>query len=107
MKLITTIVARERLDAIKEALRALGISDLIVTAVECHAAKTDHTETYKGATYAIDSAAKIKVETAVADELEAALVSVFYEAGETLAQTLIADVSPARSSQLLLSPRAA
>lgn len=110
MKLITTIVAPERLDEIKAALRRRGVTELIVTRVDWHAAKVDHTEIYKSAAYAIDSTPRLKLETAVADELEDLVVDLFESARGSeggMMRTLVSDVTPVRRREAVATPRAA
>ena len=67
MKLITAIIQPHRLDAVREALTALGIEGMTVTEVRGYGRQKGHTEIYRGAEYQIAFMAKLKVEIAVAD----------------------------------------
>ena len=113
MKLITTIIRRQSLEQVKAALSARALQGLIVYEVTCHGGRTDHTEVYKGAAYAIDFASKIKVEILAPDELEDFAVGVFEAVADNdegaESPTLVMDVSHARRTRSAASvtPRAA
>lgn len=48
MKLITAVIKPFRLDAVREALTALGIEGLTVTEVKGYGRQKGHTEIYRG-----------------------------------------------------------
>ena len=68
MKLVTAIIQPHRLDAVREALTAIGIAGMTVTEVRGYGRQKGHTEIYRGAEYTIAFTPKLKLETAVADE---------------------------------------
>lgn len=68
MKLVTAIIKPFKLDAVKDALKALDVVGLTVTEVQGFGRQGGHTETYRGAEYAIDFVPKVKVEALVGDE---------------------------------------
>ena len=67
MKLIVAIIQPHRLDAVREALTAIGIQGLTVSEVRGYGRQKGHTEIYRGAEYAVSFLPKIKIEVAVAD----------------------------------------
>lgn len=62
LHLITAIIKPHKLDAVKEALRAVGATGVTVTEARGFGRQRGHTETYRGAEYQIDFVPKIKVE---------------------------------------------
>lgn len=71
MKLVTAIVAPHRLQAVRAALVAVGVSGLTVTEVAGHGRQRGHTEVYRGAEYAVDVVPKVRIELVVADGVAA------------------------------------
>jgi nitrogen regulatory protein P-II 1 len=69
MKLVTAVIKPHRLDAVKEALQAMGVAGLTVSEVQGHGRQKGHTEVYRGAEYTVEYLPKIKVEL-VTDELD-------------------------------------
>lgn len=71
MKLVTAIIKPFRLEEVREALAAVGVTGMTVTEVKGFGRQKGHTEQYRGAEYVADFLPKIKVETAVpASEVE-------------------------------------
>ncbi|WP_058836185.1 P-II family nitrogen regulator [Luteimonas abyssi] len=82
MKLITAIIRPFKLDEVREALGAAGVSGLTVTEVKGFGRQKGHTELYRGAEYVVDFLPKLKVECAVADEsFDAAVEAIAQSAG--------------------------
>lgn len=69
MKLITAIIKPYKLDEVREALSDIGIQGLTVTEVKGFGRQKGHTELYRGAEYTVDFLPKVKLETAVADDI--------------------------------------
>jgi nitrogen regulatory protein P-II 2 len=69
MKMITAIIKPFTLEAVREALSALGVSGLTVTEVKGFGRQKGHTELYRGAEYVVDFLPKLKIETVLRDEL--------------------------------------
>ncbi|NLA36772.1 MAG: P-II family nitrogen regulator [Actinobacteria bacterium] len=67
MQLVTAIVKPFVLNTVKDALKAAGIEGLTVTEVQGFGRQGGHTETYRGAEYAIDFVPKLKLELVVED----------------------------------------
>ena len=68
MKLVTAVIQPHRLDAVREALTAIGIAGLTVTEVRGYGRQKGHTEIYRGAEYAIAFTPKLKLEVGLADD---------------------------------------
>ena len=82
MKLITAIIRPFKLDDVREALGEVGVSGLTVTEVKGFGRQKGHTELYRGAEYVVDFLPKLKIETAVTDEMfEAAMEAITKSAG--------------------------
>jgi nitrogen regulatory protein P-II 1 len=69
MKLITTIVKPFKLDEVKAALKAAGITGITVSEVQGFGRQAGHIEVYRGAEYTVDFVPKVKLEV-LADEPE-------------------------------------
>ena len=69
MKMITAIIKPFKLDDVREALSDIGVHGLTVTEVKGFGRQKGHTELYRGAEYVVDFLPKVKLETAVAEEI--------------------------------------
>ncbi|WP_024892017.1 P-II family nitrogen regulator [Luteimonas huabeiensis] len=82
MKLITAIIRPFKLDEVREALGAAGVTGLTVTEVKGFGRQKGHTELYRGAEYVVDFLPKLKIECAVADDtFDAAIEAIAKAAG--------------------------
>ena len=61
MKLITAIIKPFKLDDVKDALKAAGVTGMTVSEVRGFGRQGGHTETYRGAEYQIDFVPKVAV----------------------------------------------
>ena len=83
MKMITSIIKPFRLDEVRAALAALGVSGMTVTEVKGFGRQRGHTELYRGAEYTIDFVPKSRIEVAVKAELVDQVVDAIAQAAET------------------------
>ncbi len=83
MKLITAIIKPFKLDDVRDALSELGIQGLTVTEVKGFGRQKGHTELYRGAEYVVDFLPKVKLEVAVSDESQAAVVEALCNVAHT------------------------
>lgn len=83
MKLITAIIKPFKLDEVREALSALGVTGLTVTEVKGYGRQKGHTEIYRGAEYAISFVPKLKLEVAVRAELVDAVIETVISKAKT------------------------
>ena len=68
MKLVTAVVKPFRLEEVKEALKAAGVTGMTVSEVQGFGRQKGHTEVYRGAEYTVDLVPKVRLELLVADE---------------------------------------
>lgn len=68
MKLVTAIIKPFKLDAVREALNAIGVHGMTVTEVKGYGRQKGHKEIYRGAEYAVSFLPKLRVEIGVASE---------------------------------------
>ena len=82
MKMIMAVIKPFKLDDVREALSAHGIAGITVTEVKGFGRQKGHTELYRGAEYVVDFLPKLKIETAVSDDMfEAAMEAISRSAG--------------------------
>ena len=82
MKKIDAIIKPFKLDDVREALAEVGITGMTVTEVKGFGRQKGHTELYRGAEYVVDFLPKLKIETAVSDEMfDAAMEAITKSAG--------------------------
>jgi nitrogen regulatory protein PII len=65
MKKIEAIIKPFKLDEVKEALNAIGVTGITVTEVKGYGRQKGHKEIYRGAEYQVDFLPKVKIEIAV------------------------------------------
>ena len=68
MKLITAVIKPFRLDEVKEALKAAGVSGITIDEVRGFGRQGGHTETYRGAEYKIDFVPKVRLQIVIDDD---------------------------------------
>ena len=69
MTKLEAVIQPSKLDAVKEALLAIGIDGLTVLEVRGHGRQKGHTEFYRGREYSVDLLPKIKLEIVLRDEV--------------------------------------
>lgn len=80
MQLITAIVKPFKVDDVKDALKAIGVTGITVSEVRGFGRQGGHTETYRGTEYQVDLLPKVKVEAVVPDGEVAAVIDAISEA---------------------------
>ncbi|MGQ9660316.1 MAG: P-II family nitrogen regulator [Thermochromatium sp.] len=68
MKKVEAIIKPFKLDDVREALSAVGITGMTVIEVKGFGRQKGHTELYRGAEYVVDFLPKIKIELVLADD---------------------------------------
>lgn len=82
MKKIEAIIKPFKLDEVKEALQALGITGMTVLEAKGFGRQKGHTEIYRGAEYVVDFLPKLKIELVVPrDQTEAIIDAIKTVAG--------------------------
>jgi nitrogen regulatory protein P-II 1 len=74
--LVTAVIRPHSVDAVKDALKGIGVTGLTLTEVKGFGRQGGHTETYRGAEYTVDLLPKMKVEVIVAAGMAAEVISV-------------------------------
>ena len=83
MKLITAILKPFKLDEVKDALQAAGVTGITVSEASGFGRQLGHTEVYRGAEYTVDLVPKVRLEVLVDDKDSAAIVDVIVRAAST------------------------
>ena len=83
MKFVTAIIKPFKLDDVREALSALGVSGMTVTEVKGFGRQKGQTEIYRGAEYTTNMVPKLKVEVACASDLADRVVEAIQQAANT------------------------
>ncbi|RDV04006.1 P-II family nitrogen regulator [Undibacter mobilis] len=83
MKLVTAIIKPFKLDAVREALNAIGVHGMTVTEVKGYGRQKGHKEIYRGAEYAVSFLPKLRVEIGVASDRTEQVVEALAGAART------------------------
>ena len=65
MKLVVAIIKPFKLDEVRQALTAIGVTGMTVTEVKGYGRQKGHTEVYRGAEYVVNFLPKLRIEIAV------------------------------------------
>ena len=77
MKMVTAIIKPFKLDDVREALSAIGVTGITATEVKGFGRQKGHTELYRGAEYTVDFLPKVKLEIAiVADQVDGVIEAI-------------------------------
>jgi nitrogen regulatory protein P-II 1 len=83
MRLVTAIIKPFKLDEVKQALEAYGITGMTVSEASGYGRQRGHSEVYRGAEYKVDFVPKVRVEVVVDDVDAADVVNVILKAAQT------------------------
>lgn len=83
MKLITAVIKPFKLDDVKEALKAAGVTGLTITEVQGFGRQRGHTEVYRGAEYTVDLVPKLRVEVIADDHIADSVVDAIVASAKT------------------------
>ena len=83
MKMVTAVIKPFKLEEVREALSTLGVQGITVTEVKGFGRQKGHTELYRGAEYVIDFLPKVKLETAVDDDVVERVIEAIVKAART------------------------
>ena len=83
MKLVTAITTPFKPDDVRQALHEVGITGITVTEVKGFGRQKGHTELYRGAEYNVDFLPKLKLETAVTDDVVERVVEAIQSSAAT------------------------
>jgi nitrogen regulatory protein PII len=83
MKKIEAIIRPSRVDEVKEALNAIGVSGMTVAEVKGFGRQKGHRELYRGAEYIVDFVPKVKIEAVVQDDFVAQAIDAIERSART------------------------
>ncbi|MDV6012819.1 P-II family nitrogen regulator [Haloechinothrix sp. LS1_15] len=83
MKLITAIVKPFTLEDVRSALEREGVLGMTVSEVQGYGRQKGHTEVYRGAEYAVDFVAKMRIEVVTDDSHADRVIDAIAEAANT------------------------
>ena len=83
MKLITAIIKPFKLDDVKNALQAFGITGMTVSEASGFGRQRGHTEGYRGAEYTVDLVPKVRLEVLVDSAEAEKVIDVIVKAATT------------------------
>ena len=83
MKMITAIIKPFKLDEVRAALMALGVSGMSVTEIKGFGRQRGHTELYRGAEYTVDFVPKSRLEVAVKSDMVDQVVDAIVNTAKT------------------------
>ncbi|MEO0881212.1 MAG: P-II family nitrogen regulator [Pseudomonadota bacterium] len=83
MKLVTAIFKPSRLDAVIDAISAVGASGLTVSEVRGYGRQQGKTEVYRGAEYEVRLLPKVQVDVACSDDTADRVAEAIMEAANT------------------------
>jgi nitrogen regulatory protein P-II 1 len=83
MKLITAIIKPFKLDDVKNALQAFGITGMTVSEASGFGRQRGHTEVYRGAEYTVDLVPKVRLEVLVDSAEVEKVIDVIVKAAST------------------------
>jgi nitrogen regulatory protein P-II 1 len=81
--IVTAIVKPHRVEAVKDAVRDLGVQGMTITEAKGFGRQGGHTETYRGAEYEVSFVPKVKVEVVCPTEDAEKAASAIAEAART------------------------
>lgn len=83
MKLITAIIKPQKLDEVKEALVAQGITGMTVSEAKGFGRQLGLTEVYRGTQYKVDLIPKIRLEVLVSSKVADKAIEIIVNAART------------------------
>jgi nitrogen regulatory protein P-II 1 len=80
---VEAIIQTSKLDAVKDALHAVGVEGMTVIEARGHGRQKGHTEVYRGREYTVDLIPKLKIELVLADEMADKVVQAIIKSART------------------------
>ena len=74
MKLVIAVIKPFKLEEVREALTAAGVTGLMVSEVKGYGRQAGHTEIYRGAEYVVNFVPKVRLEMVVPDAVAPAVI---------------------------------
>ena len=83
MKLLKAIIRPNKLEEVKDALTALGVTGMTVTEVRGHGRQKGHKAVYRGTEYSVTLLPKVQIEVVVADNVVEEVIQTVIKAART------------------------
>src|ERR1700724_2643060 len=83
MQKIEAVIQPSKLDAVKDALLAIGVEGMTILEARGHGRQKGHTEFYRGREYTVDLLPKVKIEIVIPDELREKAIEAINGAART------------------------
>ena len=83
MKMIMAVIKPHKLDDVRNALTGIGVEGLTVSEVKGFGRQKGQTEIYRGAEYVVHFLPKVKIETAVKDDIVEQTIETIKTAAQT------------------------
>ena len=68
MKLVTALIKPFKLEEVKEAITAVGVTGITITESKGFGRQRGHTEVYRGAEYTVEFVPKVRIEVLTDDD---------------------------------------
>ena len=75
MKLVIAYIAPFKLDDVRDALKAAGVTGLTAVSAQGFGRQAGRTETYRGSEYEVDMVPKVRIEVLVDDTMAPTVIS--------------------------------
>ncbi len=83
MQKIEAYIQPFKLDAVKDALIAIGVNGISISEIRGHGRQKGHTAVYRGAEYEVDLIPKIKIEVFAVDSAVESILGAITQAAAT------------------------
>jgi len=83
MKLVIAVIKPFKLEEVREALTAAGVTGLMVSEVKGYGRQSGHTEIYRGAEYVVNFVPKVRLEIVVPDASVPAVMDAIAKSART------------------------
>ncbi len=83
MKLVTAVIKPHKLEDVRAAVEAFGVTGMTVTEASGYGRQKGHTEVYRGAEYDITLIPKVRLEMVIEDDEADDIVEVVVKSAQT------------------------
>jgi nitrogen regulatory protein P-II 1 len=83
VKLVTALVKPFKLEEVKEAITAVGVTGITITESQGFGRQRGHTEVYRGAEYTVEFVPKIRIEVLTDDDNARSVADAIVNAART------------------------
>lgn len=83
MKKIEAVIKPFKLDEVKEALNAIGVTGMTISEVKGFGRQRGHKEIYRGAEYQVDFVPKVHIRLVVDDDMATRVIDIIKDTAKT------------------------